>query len=172
MNKLFENETTYTANAYVQFLRFHNKKYNMPYIAYTVFWAFLFFLCIFLAFNSGARLQGVVITIVLICFIIYRLVHPKMIVDKEFKSDKLSDNNVNKFTFYDKEFEVSNKKGKFNIKYFMIHKIFETSDYFYLYVSKENAFLVSKYAFSLGSAKEFATFMKVKCKSKYKIANI
>lgn len=170
MNKLFENETTYTANAYVDFLRFHNKKYNVPYMTYTVFWAFILLLCIILAFGSGARLQGVIITIILICFIIYRLARPRMIVDKEFKSDKLSENNVNKFSFYDKEFVVSNKKGKFSYKYFMLYRVFETSEYFYLYVSKENAFLVSKFAFSLGSAKEFSTFMKVKCKSRYKVS--
>lgn len=170
LKKLFENTTTYTANAYIQFLRFHNKNNNVSYMAYTIFWSFILLVCIILAFGSNARLQGVAITIILICFVIYRLAHPKMVVDKEFKSDKFSDNNTNTFSFYDKEFEVSNKNGKFNYKYFMLHKIYETPEYFYLYVSKENAFLVSKYTFSLGNAKEFATFMKVKCGSRYKVS--
>jgi len=171
MNKLFENVTTYTANAYVEFLRFHKKNNNPLYIAYTVLWSLLLLVCTILAFGSGARIQGVVITIILVCFVIYRLAHPKMVIDKEFKSDKLSGNNTNTFEFYDNHFEVSNKNGSFNYKYFMLHKIYETPEYFYLYVSKENAFLVSKYAFSLGNAKEFATFMKVKCSSRYKISN-
>ena len=143
MKKLFENQTVYTANAYVEFLKFHNKKYNPLYMTYTIFWSIIFLLCIFLAFSSGARIQGVVVTIILVCFIIYRLVRPKMVVDNEFKSDKLSDNNINTFSFYDKDFEISNKKGKFRYKYIMLHRVFETPEYYYLYVSKENAFLVS-----------------------------
>lgn len=166
--KLFENETKYTTNDYVQFLRFHNKKFNAGYMAYTILWSLLLSLCIFLCFGSGARLQGVIITIILISFIAYRFIKPKMIVDNELKSDKYGENCSNTFTFYDKEFEVKNKMGKFKYKYSIFYKIYETNDFFYLYVSKENAFLVSKYSFSLGNAKDFSAFMKVKFKSKYK----
>lgn len=170
-NKLFENKTTYTTNDYVTFLKFHNKRFNFSYHLYTMFWAFLFLLCIILSFGSGARLQGVVITIILICFILYRFARPKMIVENELKGDKFSSNNTNTFSFYDKDFEIYNKEGKFKFKYYMLNQIFETKDFFYLYATKENAFLVSKHAFSLGSSKDFSTFLKVKCKSKYKIVD-
>ena len=159
----------YSTSDYVKFLRFHNKKFNPSYITYTVFWCILLILSLILAYGSGARLQGVIITIVLILFIGYRFARPKMIVNNELNSDKFTDNNVNTFSFYDKEFEVSNKNGKFTYKYFMLYKIFETRDYFYLYITKENAFLVSKYAFSIGKERDFATFMKVRCRLKYKI---
>lgn len=144
MDELFVNTTTYTKDVYLEFLKFHNKKYNFYYHAYTIFWSFLFVLCIFIAFDSGSRFQGVFITLFLACFIGYRIYRPKMIVDKEMNSDKFSDNNTNTFVFYDKFFEISNKKGKFSYKYFDLRKIFETDDFFYLYVSSENAFLVSK----------------------------
>lgn len=169
MKKLFENTTTYTQETYMEFVNFHNKKYNPSYIAYTVFWSFLLLLCIILAFGSGARIQGVVITIILITFIIYRLVRPKLAVEKELESDKISAKNSNTFSFYDKEFVISNKKGKFNFRYFMLHKIFETPSYFYLYVSKENAFLLSKMSFSLGTSEEFSKFIKSKCSLKYRL---
>ena len=169
--KLFENETQYSTNDYVQFLRFHGKKFNFSYVTYTLFWGSLLFLCLILAFGTGARLQGVSITIVLILFIGYRFARPRMIVNNELNSDKFGDSNVNTFSFYEKEFEVLNKNGSFNYKYFMLYRIYETRDFFYLYVTKENAFLVSKYAFSLGTERDFAAFMKVRCKSKYKIDN-
>ena len=149
-NKLFENETEYSANDYVKFLRFHKKKFSFSYIIYTLFWSVILFLSLFLAFGTGARLQGVLITIILIIFVIYRFVRPNIIANSEFNSDKLEDNNVNTFSFYDKEFEVLNKNGTFTYKYFMIYKIFEIKDFYYIYMSKENAFLVSKYAFSKG----------------------
>ena len=167
--KLFENKTTYTSDTYVEFLKFHNKKYNFSYILYTIFWSFLFFLCIIISFSSNARLQGVLLTIVLICFITYRIVRPKMIVNNELSSDKFSDNNTNTFTFYNKYFEIKNKNGKFNYKYFMLFKVFENTDFYYLYISKENAFLISKHAFSIGTSDEFAKFIKSKCGLKCKI---
>ena len=92
-----------------------------------------------------------------------------MIVNSEMKSDKFTENNTNTFVFYDKGLEVSNKNGKFNFKYFLIRKVFETPEYFYLYVSKENAFLLSKSAFSLGTSEDFRTFIAKKCKGRFKV---
>lgn len=166
--KLFVNKTKYNTDTYVEFLKFHNKKYNVSYIAYTIFWAMLFLFCIIISFGSGMRLQGVSITIILVTFIIYRILRPKMIVNREMKSEKISDNNTNTFVFYSNQIEISNKNGKFNYKYMNFRKIFETKDFFYLYVTKENAFLVSKNTFSLGSSKDFSDFIKDKCKFKYK----
>lgn len=166
--KLFVNKTTYTKDMYVDFLKFHNKKYNPSYIAYTVFWAFLFFLCIILSFGSGNRVQGVLVTTILICFVIYRIARPKFIVNKEITSDKFEGNLTNTFTFYEKNFEVKNVNGKFIYKYSNLRKIFETEDYFYLYATKENAFLLSKSAFSFGTSYNFSKFIKNKCSLKYK----
>lgn len=166
IKKLFINKTTYTPEVYSNFLEFHNKTYNFSYILYTVFWTILLLFCIILAFGSSLRLQGVIISGILVCFIIYRIVRPKLIVNNELKSDKFSENNINTFTFYDKEFHISNKNGSFNYKYILIRKVFETSDYFYLYVSKENAFLVDKNTFSLGNSEDFGKFIKSKCRYK------
>ncbi len=167
-NKLFINKTAYTKENYIDFLKFHNKRYNFSYIAYSIIWSIIFLFCIIVAFGSSLRLQGVLITIILICFISYRILRPRLIVQREMSSDKLDTNNVNTFTFYDKYFEVKNNNGKFNYKYMMICKAFEIENFFYLYVSKENAFLISKDTFSLGSSKDFGDFMKRKRGLKYK----
>ncbi len=167
MKKLFENKTTYSQDTYITFLKFHNKTYNFSYMLYTIFWCALLFLCLYLSFGSGNRIQGVVLTIILICFIFYRLFRPKMIVDKEMKSEKVSTNNTNTFSFYDKNFEVQNNNGSFKYKYFMLRRVFETNDFFYLYVTKENAFLISKNTFSLGTPEDFSKFIKNKCNIRY-----
>ena len=91
-----------------------------------------------------------------------------MIISKELQSEKVSDNNTNTFSFYDKNFNIENKNGKFTYRYFMLRKVFSTPNYFYLYVTKENAFLISKSAFSLGDEKSFDAFIKSKCSLKYK----
>ncbi len=167
-DKLFENKTTYTQNMYIDFLKFHNKRYNFTYMTYTIIWSIILLSCIIYCFSYNMRLQGVIITIILLSFVIYRFARPQMIVDKELKSDKLGDNNINVFTFYKKYMEIKNKNGKFKYNYFMIRKVFETKDSFYLYVTKENAFLISKKAFSLGTSEDFSKFAKLKFGMKYK----
>ncbi len=113
MDKLFENKTTYNKDVYIEFLKFHNKTFNFSYTLYTIFWIFLLALCIYLSFGSNRRFQGVVLTIALACFIIYRFYHPKSIVNKELKSDKIADNSTNTFSFYDNNFEVENNNRFF-----------------------------------------------------------
>ena len=127
--KLFINKTTNTQDAYMKFLKFHSKTFSFSYILYTVFWSFLFTLCIFLAFRGNARIQGVLLTIALIGFIAYRFFKPRMIMDNELKSEKVSTKSVNTYTFYERSFQIKNKNGTFNYKYFMINKVFETSEY-------------------------------------------
>ena len=168
MEKLFENKTTYNKETYFEFLEFHNKKFNFRYTLYTVVWSMIFMLCIYLAFASKNRIQGVIVTMILVGFIAYRLLRPKKVVDKELKSDKISTNNSNTFSFYDKNFEVKNNNGSFIYRYFMLKKIYETDNYFYLYVTRENAFLISKNTFSIGTSEDFSKFLKKKCGVKFK----
>ena len=168
MEKLFENKTTYTKETYLDFLKFHNRKFNFSYMLYTVVWSMVLLLCIYLAFASKNRIQGVIVTIILAGFIIYRICRPKKVVNKELNSDKVSTNNINVFSFFDKNFEVKNQNGSFIYKYFMLKKIYETDTFFYLYVTRENAFLISKKTFSLGSADDFSKFLKKKCGFRFK----
>lgn len=169
MQKLFENKTTYTQDIYIEFLKFHNKLYHLSYFLYTVFWVALLLLCIFLSFADNMRIQGVLLTIVLIMFIFYRIYRPKMLVNKEMNSEKISDNNTNTFSFYDKDFVVKNNNGIFKYKYILLHRVFETNTFFYLYVTKDDAFLIAKDAFTFGTADEFSSFIKKKCIFKYKL---
>lgn len=169
MEKLFINKTTYSKDTYMEFLRFHSKTYSTSYMLYTIFWSFVILLSVYLAFASNYRIQGVVLTIALIAFMIYRIYRPKRNVEKELKSDKISDNNTNTFTFYNKYFATENKNGSFNFRYFMLYRVFETDKFYYLYISRENAFLISKDSFSYGTAEDFSNFIKKKCRLKYRL---
>ena len=169
MEKLFENKTTYTKETYMKFLRFHTKTYNLPYTLYTLSWAIVFILCIYAAFDSGNRMQGIIITMILIGFVAYRIYRPKRIVSKELESEKISNNNKNTFSFYNKNFSVKNNNGSFVFRYIMLRRIFETNEFFYLYIDKENAFILSKQSFTFGTAEDFSKFIKNKCKLRYKL---
>lgn len=172
MKKLFENKTIYTKDVHIEFLKFHRKKYQVSYIAYTAFWSFIFFLCIVLAFGSNLKKQGVLITIVLILFILYRIYRPKLILKRDFEGENSANNSIQHiFSFYDNQFKVENDKGTFTYRYFSINRVLETTKYFYLYTTKEDAFLISKSKFSIGTPQEFAKFMKQKKPLNYKVCD-
>ena len=67
------------------------------------------------------------------------------------------------FNFYKFYFEID----KTRVYYFKLHKVFETKDYFYLYLDEDTAFLVSKSGFKIGTPKDFSEFIKKKCMFKY-----
>ena len=71
------------------------------------------------------------------------------------------------FEFYNFYFSF-NKQTMF---YSKLYKVFETTDYFYLYIDDENAVLVSKAGFTLGTESDFRDFIKRKCFFKYKDVN-
>lgn len=168
MNKLFINKTAYTEETYMDFVMFHNKTYNLSYLLYTLFWTILLALCSYLLFSTHNPLQGTVFILIIIAFLYYRIYRPKLTVRKELKSEKVSSNNTNTFIIYDKIFRIKNSNGSFDFRYFNLHRIFETQHYFYLYVDRENAFILSKEGFTLGTAKAFSKFIKNKCKLKYR----
>lgn len=167
-NLLFKNSTIYTQDTYFDFLRFHKKTYMFAYILYTIAWILLLLLCIYLSFGSNSPIQGILLILVLIGFVAYRVLRPRYMLNKELNSDNVSDENINTFNFYDSHFVLENNDGSFSYRYLMLHKIFETNDYFYLYTTKENAFILSKNTFSIGTPKEFSSFIKKHCLFKYK----
>lgn len=169
MKKLFKNKTTYSKETYMSFLAFHAKVYNLRYTLYTVFWGLVFLLCIFLSFRIKNTLQGISIIFILIGFVAFRIYKPKIVAQKELKSDKISNNNINTFSFFDNHFEIKNNNGTFDFRYFKLHKIFETKDFFYLYANNEDAFILSKDGFISGTKEDFSTFIKNKCRFKYKL---
>ena len=67
------------------------------------------------------------------------------------------------FCFYKHYFTMNGKA----VYYFKLYKVFETNDYFYLYIDDEKAALLSKNGFKIGSASDFTNFIKKKCLFKY-----
>ena len=67
-------------------------------------------------------------------------------------------------SFYKYYFTV-NKKIYY---YFKLFKVFETKDYYYLYINEDYAALVSKTGFKKGNSQDFSEFIKKKCFFIYK----
>ncbi len=160
---LFENTTKHSKAIYDKFLTFHRNKYKLTYTIYTIL------VIAFILFGMILQIQyhNFGIAILLCCgltfFILWRLFHPVSEVSKEYKSDKIQKQKEYTFKFYDKYFTVQDNKELFEIKYFKLYRVFEVSDFFYLYLDKRHAFLVDKAKFKNNNPTEFSRFIKKKC---------
>ena len=120
------------------------------------------------AFKEGEIVLGIVLLIGLLVYLWYKIIRSAQLVEKDKKSNKVSGNFVNKYIFYKNYFKVENPDGKAQIFYFKLYRVVETKSYFYIYISRQCAFIVSKLGFTKGKTEDFSKFIRKKVFTKYK----
>ena len=165
---LFENKTKYTEDLYNIFLKEYKKEYASSENLFTGFNFFFFGICMFFAFKENELILAFAILIGLIIYFWYKFIRPATREIKTRKNPMLKDNFINTYKFYERYFDVENPKGKARTYYLKVYRITETQDYYYIYISREYAFIVSKTEFTEGNNIEFTTFIKKKLLGKYR----
>jgi len=163
MKPLFKNITIYNSKNYNQFIKFHGEKFNFSYNMYTLLMLVLILYCFILNIIQKNILLVFLFLIMFALTIVFRLYLPAKRykeTKKNFSKNKSNSVTINFFKFY---FKV----GKKVCPYLKLYKVFETQDYFYLYVDEENAVLVDKKGFKLGTVEDFTEFIKKKSLFKY-----
>ena len=163
MKLLFKNITIYNSKNYNQFIKFHGDKFNFSYNAYTLVILILILYCIVLNIIQKSLFLALLFLFMFAFIVVFRIYLPGKRYQKTKK--KFAENKQSKITidFYKFHFKIKQKI----YPYLKLYKIFETKDYFYLYLDEENAILVDKRGFKLGTSIEFADFIKKKCLFKY-----
>lgn len=168
MEPLFKNKTILSKKNYNNLVKFHQKKNNWKYWLYTA----IFFILLIVLISFHIVNHNYLFTIILFCFLffflIYRFLYPYYKIGKEFKSNKIQNNLVNYYFFYDKFFKVKNQLGSSKIKYHKLHRVYENGNYFYLYLDDTNAFIIDKCGFTIGDSETFKKFIKNKVWFKFK----
>ena len=163
MKPLFKNITIYNSKNYNQFIKFHGEKFNFSYNMYTLVMLALMLYCILLNIiqkNILLFLLFVAMFSLTIVFRMYLPVKQYQNTKKKFTKSKQTSVTINFYKFY---FKIQEKM----YPYFKLYKVFETKEYFYLYIDEENAVLVNKDGFKLGTVEEFTEFIKKKCLFRY-----
>lgn len=168
MQVLFKNKTILSTQNYTQLLKFHQKKNNGKYFLYTATFALLFVICISYQIVGKNYLIALLLFALFTGFLSYRFIQPYYKTKKEYHSDKVQKNLVNQYCFYDKYFEISNTLGNSKFKYYKLYRVYETSNYFYLYLNKTNALIIEKAGFMIGNSNSFKKFIKTKVGFKFK----
>lgn len=169
MKLLFTNTTKYTKAVYDKYLAFHSKKYHFSYIAYTSIVVAFILLCLILQIKSHNFTIAILLCCGLTGFILWRFFRPVSEVSKEYKSEKIQKEKEFTFKFYEKFFTIEDEKEFSKIKYYQLYKVFETIDFFYLYIDKTHAFLMDKSKFQKDNPSEFTRFIKKKCWWKFRL---
>lgn len=165
----FENITKYNKEIYNAFLQFHTKKYFFQYIFYSIIAIILLIYMLICSITSQNWRLIVLISICIIGFILFRVLSQKVIIKKEMNSSKILNQEEFTFKFYEKYFTINTENKIEDFKYKKVVKAFETDKYFYLYINKNDAFILDKIGFIDKNSNEFKIFLKEKLKYKFKI---
>ncbi len=163
MKPLFKNITIYNSKNYNQFVKFHGEKFSFSYNAYTLVLLVLLFYCFVLNIIQKNIFLFLLFLAMFVLTILFRMYIPTkryQKTKKKFAENKSTSITIDFFKFY---FKVEQKV----YPYLKLYKVFETKDYFYLYIDDEHAVLVNKSGFKVGTAQDFTEFIKRKCLFKY-----
>ncbi len=165
---LFKNTTKYDENIYIKFLQFHYKKFNLSYTFYTAIVLIALFYCVAIQVINHNFTLAIIFCIALSVFFLWRFLHPVKEVSEYYHSDNIQSQKEFVFLFSDKKFKMRDGINFQVMKYSNLYRIFETEDFFYLYIDKSHSYLVSKSGFTKGSSSDFSDFIKKKYWWKYK----
>ena len=165
---LFKNRTKYSKKNYNKFVQFHNGKFGLIYDIYTIIVLILLVYCFIATIKRKVILLAIIFFVAICIFTIYRIFQPLFSYKKQTKSKVISKENEIILYFYEKNFKVRENARCARIRYWQLHKVYETDNFFYLYLTKKSAILVDKLGFTLGDTEQFSDFIKKKMKLKYK----
>lgn len=168
MKILFKNKTKYTTIVYDQFLNFHQNRFSFLYNTYTIIIIILLVTCMFLQIKYEYWYLVAIFFLAIVGFIYYRFFYPVKKISDELHSEKFKKEKEFTFVFFEKYFEIRDKLYKEKSYYTKLKHIYETKDFFYLYINDDYAYLLDKSGFITGTSKDFSNFIKKKCFLKYK----
>lgn len=162
MKILFKNTTKYDKENCDNFVEFHSNKFGKKQTLKMV----LIGICILyiLIFNIVYKNWGLVLGAILIGLIIYLIENSKS-AKKAKKKERIKEFT---FYFYEKHIKIKYRRQFERLKYFQLHKIYETDEYFFLYLNEKSSLILNKAGFEVGTPKEFSKFIKNKCPLKYR----
>lgn len=168
MEILFKNVTTLNKDEYIELIKFHGQKNNFKYYLYTAIMGLILIIGMSYQIILRNYISLTLLALIFIGFLAYRFIEPYRKAEKEMKGEKVQGNLVNTYIFYDKNFVIKNKYGKDTFKYRKLFKVYENKNVFYLYINKEDVFIVEKNKFEIGNPYEFKEFIAKKVGYKFK----
>ncbi len=168
MGELFINKTKCTKEEYDRFQESYKKEYALSEWISVLYYFVFFIFCIVMSFISKEFKLGIILIIAFCLYLFYKFIFMPKRIKKQEGSNQLVKEYVTTYIFYNKIFTSKNEDKEVSTPYFKIYRVIETKTNYYIYVSREYAFIVSKEGFENDKEAEFKEFIKKKVKLKYK----
>lgn len=164
MKEIFKNRTTCTQKEYNRFLTVQIREFGVSEVIYKILGivCFLFFLAISIRYKEYKLLVCIVPI-----FMFFLWANFKRPMD-DIKKNKEIEEFSNIYYFYKTYFIIECDKEKSKVFYFNLYRVIETEKSFYLYVSRDKAFLLSKEGFINSTSNEFKKFIFKRTLLKFK----
>ncbi len=163
MELKFKNVTKFNDKMYDEFLRFHTKKNLLKYI----FSILIIVIALSYVIIYNIKISNIksifLIFIFMIFIVLYKIISPKIKIKQEKESKKIKEEYEFEFWFYEDYFLIKRLEKQEKFLYRHIYRAYETNNFFYLYINKDNAFILNKKGFLKGSIEDFKDFISVKC---------
>lgn len=160
MEQIFKNTTKLTEKEYKIFLKSYQNEHAKADLLYSLFYSIFFIICAIMLLINKDYLVGGILLLGVIAYMIYKYFRTKKIAQNNNK--KLNIQITNKYDFYNNYFDIENQEGSGRIWYVKMYKVVETNTHFYIYISREYAYIISKSGFTKGEEKDFSKFIKKK----------
>ena len=174
MEKLFETRTKSTQREdtqkiYRDFFRFHTwNRLKWAYILFVVFGAVLLTASMFLLAMGSNDYLLIGCSIFLAAFILIYPWFAYLLPYRMWKSSYKYWGLTSTFSFYPDNMEIRNEQQQTSIYYNQLYRVYETAGYFYFYLNKMSAFIVSKDSFIQGTSEGLRSFLQQELKEQYK----
>lgn len=97
-----------------------------------------------MCFMRGSAKFGCIYLAFLIAFPLFIVLRYNLMAKKAYNTNKLLQNNTNRFTFLEDRFEINSGRGNTVIRYDELYKVLETDTNFYLFISNKQAYNIIK----------------------------
>ena len=166
---VIEAKTKYTKRSFRRFQWFHYTKGGMQkavsissfVISFIIGVALLIYL-----FIGNGILEGTIylfLSVLMIFLPVFFVIVVSISTNSTYKKSPAFFNSGIGFSFYEDYFTVLTTgmmSGTTNIQYGAIYCVYQTKDYFYLYLQQNQAFLLDKASFTTGSPEDLAVLLK------------
>lgn len=178
MEKLFETRTKstereYTQKIYRDFFRFHTwSRMKWAYLFLVVLGALLLTVVVFLLAMGSNDYPLIGCSVFLAAFLLIYPWFAYLLPYRMWKSSYKYWGVSTVFSFFSDNMEVKNEQQQAKIYYSQLYRVYETAGYFYFYLNKMAALIVSKDSFIQGTPEELHIFLQQKLDGQYKIIKI
>ena len=161
MEELFKNKTKCTQKEYDKFLKLQIEEFGTSELIKQLLWIAFFIFCLVLSIIYKEYILLCISLLGVLTYTWFEIIRP--IKNKDEQKEY-----TNIYKFYKYFFTIECTTGVSKIFYFKIYRVIETNTHFYIYISRENAALVSKEGFINSTPEEFKKFIHKRTMLRYK----